>query len=198
MHRKSCASLLVLLTLALAACQEKQLGEVLWPDLYDPYFQTTELWSRKGVIRMGFESEISFVALLKSMEWRNAYVDRYSRLQALTPEEIRKKRADQIQAHLEGIDVVLAVASTNPTHSRLTHRTSRWRVLMQTADGQRIEPLDIRPLQWPALMLQAYYPGYHQWQRYFSLRFPAGLQPPLTMVVAGPPGKTILVWDEYE
>jgi hypothetical protein len=190
--------LLLLSAMSLAACQERSLGEVLWPDLHDPYFQLTEQWSRKGVIRIGLESELSFIALLKSKEWRTAYVTRHARLQSLGAQEREKMLADQMQAHGEAVDVVLAVASTNPDHSRLTHRSSRWRVLMQTADGQQVEPLEIRPLHWSRLELQAYFPEYHHWQRYFAVRFPTGLSGPLTLVITGPPGRTALAWDEYQ
>jgi len=190
--------MLAALVLCLTSCQGKTLGEMLWPDIYDPYFQLTEQWSRKGVVRMGLESELSFIALLKSTEWRKAYVARHARLQSFSAQETEKMLTDQMQAHHEATDVVLAVASTNPDHSRLTHRTSRWRILMLTGDGQQIEPLEKRPVHWSTLELQAYFPGYHQWQRYFAVRFPPDLVGPLTLVISGPPGKTSLVWDAYE
>lgn len=187
---------LVFFALALSACQEKSLGEVLWPERHDPYFQLTEHWSRKGVIRMGLESELSFVALLKSTPWRKAYVARYTHLQGLSPQESKKMLADQMQAQNEAVDVVLALASTYPEHARLTHRLSRWQVFLQTPDGQKIEPLEIRPMRSPALELQAYFPAFHHWQRYYTLRFPAGLAVPVSLVITGPPGKSTIIWNE--
>lgn len=186
---------LATMVLCLTACQDKSLGEVLWPDIYDPYFQLTEQWSRQGVIRMGLESEVSFVALLKTTEWREAYVKRYTRLQGLSAREAEKMLADQMQAHAEGLDIVLAVASTYPENARMTHRLSRWRVFLLTPDGQQVAPLEIRPMRWSRLELEAYFPGYHQWQRYYAVRFPSDQKSPLTMVVTGPPGRSALVWE---
>ena len=194
---KALSGLLVLFAVTLTACQDKSLGEVLWPKLQDPYFQLTEQWSRKGVIRMGLESEVSVVALLKSAPWREAYVARYSRLQGLDPQETEKMLKDQMRAHDEAVDVVLAVSATYPEHARLTHRLSRWQVFLETSYGRKIDPLEVRPKQWPPLDLEAYFPAYSPWQRYYTARFPSGLTPPATLVITGPPGRIVLVWDEF-
>jgi len=193
------SSVLVLVALILAACQDKSLGEVLWPKLHDPYFQLTEQWSRRGVIRIGLESEVSVVALLKSASWREAYVARYSRLQGLDSQESEKMLKDQMRAHDEAAGVVLAVSATYPEHARLTHRLARWQVFLETPDGRKIEPLEVRPKQWPPLELEAYFPAYTRWQRYYTARFPSGLTAPVTLVITGPPaGGTVLVWDVFE
>lgn len=188
----------VLCAFILTACQDKSLGVVLWPKLHDPYFQLTEEWSREGVIRIGLESEVSVVALLKSAPWREAYVARYSWLQGLDRQESEKMLKDQMRAHGEAVDVVLAMSSTIPEHARLLHRLSRWQVFLETPDGRKIDPLEIRTKQWPPLELEAYFPAYTHWQRYYTARFPSGLTAPVTLVITGPPGRATLVWNEYE
>lgn len=190
--------LLVGLALLLASCQGKSVGEILWPDLYDPYLQLTEQWTRSGVIRMGLESEIRFIALLKSDSWRRAYVRRYARLQGLSQQEAEKMLADQMQAHAQGLDVILAASSTYPEHSRMTHRTSRWEVFLQNQHGVKIEALEIRPMKWTRLELEAYFPEYRQWQNYYAVRFPADVGTPVTLVVTGPPGRTVMTWQDRE
>ncbi len=194
---RALSGVLVLLALILTACQDKSLGAALWPKLHDPYFQLTEQWSRKGVIRIGLESEVRVVALLKSASWREAYVARYSRLQGLDPQETKKMLKDQMRAHDEAVAVVLAVSATDPEHARLTHRLSRWQVFLETTDGRKIESLEIHPKQWSPLELEAYFPAYTRWQRYYTARFPSGLTAPVTLVITGPPGRTALVWDVF-
>lgn len=190
--------LAVIFALSLTACREKSIHEILWPEHHDPYFQITEEWSRKGVVRPRLETAVSFVALLKSTPWREAYVARHAEFQGFTPQEKEKMLADQLRAGSEGLDLILASAATIPEHARLTHRTSSWRIFLLTQDGQTVMPLEIRPLRWSALELQAYFPAYQQWQRYYSLRFPAGQTAPLSLVITGPAGRTTLVWDSFE
>ncbi len=190
--------LVLVLALLATGCQDKSVGQVLWPDLYDPYFQLTDQWSRSGVIRMGLESEIRFIALLKSKPWRQAYVQRYASLQGLSRQEAEKMLADQMQAHAQGLDVILAATSTYPEHARITHRTSRWEVFLQDQEGRKIEALEIRPMKWSRLELEAYFPAYRQWQNYYTVRFPAEVKTPVTLIVTGPPGRTVLVWDEFQ
>lgn len=186
------------LALLAAGCQGKSVGQVLWPDLYDPYYQLTDQWSRSGVIRMGLESEIRFVALLKSKPWREAYVLRHASLQGLSPREAEKMLADQMQAHVQGLDIILAATSTYPEHARITHRTSPWKVFLQDQEGRKIEALEIRPMKWSRLELEAYFPAYRQWQNYYAVRFPAEVKAPVKLIVTGPPGRTVLVWDEFQ
>lgn len=185
---------LVGVMLALNACQYSDVGEMLWPDQYDPYFQLTRDWSRDGVVRNGLESETRVVALFKSPAWRSAYVQRYAHVFGLTDEERQKMRTDQQKAGQEATEFVLAVSSTYPENARLTHRLKQWRVLLRHGDHTS-EPLEIRPLKVHASQLEAFYPDYHPWQKYYGVRFEKVPTGPISLLFTGPAGRFTLVWD---
>jgi len=186
---------LICAILALCACQYRDVGQMLWPDQYDPYFQLTREWSRRGVVRDGLESETQVVALFKSPQWRSAYVERYAHVFGLTAEERQKMQADQLKAGQEATEFVLAISSTYPENARLTHRLNQWRVLLQDGDTTS-EPLEIRPLKVHASQLEAFYPDYHPWQRYYGVRFTKVSLEPISLLFTGPAGRFTLDWDK--
>ncbi|SDB13809.1 hypothetical protein SAMN05660653_00681 [Desulfonatronum thiosulfatophilum] len=193
---RSLILLLLICVVSQAGCRFRSLPEMLWPDQHDSYFQLTEAWSRSGVVRHGLESETRVVALLKSEEWRRGYVQRYAETFALTDAEAEKMLADQLRAAGEETEFVLAVASTYPEDARLTHRLTQWRILLLENSDQTVSPLEIRPMETHRSKLEAFYPEYHPWQRYYTVRFPKKDRP-LVMVFTGPKGQTQLTWPEW-
>jgi len=188
-------TLLLCALTTLSGCQGRSLSEVLWPDQHDAFFQLTQSWSRTGVVRDGLEKETRVVAVLQSEAWRTGYVQRYSELFGLTPKETEKMLADQLRAAREETVFILAISSTYPDDARLTHRLTQWRVLLQEDPDVTISPLEIRPLKVHRSQLQAFFPHYHPWQRYYTIRFPKS-RAPLALLFAGPPGRFTLTWDK--
>jgi hypothetical protein len=182
--------------LVLTGCQNRSLGEILWPERHDVFFQLTKAWSRAGVVRDGLETETRVVALFKSEPWRRGYVQRYAQIFGLTAEETDKMLAEQLQNHARETEFVLAVSSTYPENARLTHRLSQWRVLLLDPAGQTTAALEIRPMEVHESQLRAFFPHYHPWQRYYTLRFPKIEAGPLVMLFTGPPGQFTLSWDD--
>ncbi|WP_031385484.1 hypothetical protein [Desulfonatronum thiodismutans] len=191
--------LILLLGVALSqpGCQGRSVGELLWPDLHDAYFQLTKSWSRSGVVRDGLETETRVVALLESTTWRKAYVERYSEVFELTADERRKMLDDQLHAADEYTDFVVAVASTYSDDARLTHRLTQWRLLLRQSPDQTVQPLEIRHLDVHPSQLQAFYPYHHPWQRYYKVRFPK-TGGPIELLFTGPAGGFSLMWEESD
>ncbi|WP_045222530.1 hypothetical protein [Desulfonatronum thioautotrophicum] len=190
-------SVLLCVIYFLSGCQGRSINEMLWPDQHDPFFQKTGAWSRSGVVRDGLEKETRVVALLRSETWRRAYVQRYAEIFGLTSEEADKMLADQLRAASEETTFTLAVASTYPDDARLTHRLTKWRVLLVLSPDQTLQPLEIRPLDLPPAQLQAFYPHHHPWQRYYTVRFPK-TDAPIELLFTGPAGRFVLTWEESD
>ena len=189
--------LLLCAAMTLPGCQGRSLSEVLWPEQHDPFFQLTRSWSRTGVIRDGLEKETRVVALLKSETWRKAYVERYSDIFGLTRDEAEKMLSDQLNAAGEETVFILAVSSTYPDDARLTHRLTQWRVLLRDKSDRTVPPLEIRPMQIHRSQLQAFFPHYHPWQRYYTVRFPDA-QAPFELLFTGPAGQFTMTWDQSD
>lgn len=189
--------LLLCVLTPLSGCQGRSLSEVLWPDQHDAFFQLTKTWSRSGVVRDGLEKETRVVALLKSETWRKGYVQRYSELFGLTQDETQKMLADQLLAATEETVFILAIGSTYPDDARMTHRLTQWRVLLREDPDLTVSPLEIRPMEVHQSQLQAFFPHYHPWQRYYTIRFPKS-QAPLELLFTGPAGQFTMTWDKSE
>ena len=192
---RSLLLLLICTAFSQAGCQFRSLPEMLWPDQHDAYFRLAEAWSRSGVVRHGLETETRVIALLKSEEWRRGYVRRYAETFALTDAEESKMLADQLRAAEADTEFVLAVSSTYPEDARLTHRLTQWRILLLENSDQTVSPLEIRPMELHRSKLEAFFPDYHPWQRYYAVRFPKK-EHPIVMLFTGPKGRFQLEWDE--
>ena len=191
----------VLALLALAACSQDyriKTVDLLWPDLNDPYQQTTKDWTRSQAIYSGIDAEFLATATLMATPWREAFADRYARVYALPEDQARDFRADQLAAAAKHAEVVLALSGPRRELTDLDFRSAKWRVFM-IAGGVQHAPLEVAPLDdevWPETKLEAFFPYWKRWQRYYRLRFDVLPQGPATLVLSGPAGRVEFSWPE--
>jgi hypothetical protein len=190
------ASLLMLVLLAAFGCQGQSAKDVLWPDLNDPYFQTTREWTRHDSLSDGIDVLVQASATLKSQPWREAFITRYAETYALSEDERARLAGDQMRAHGEFIDIVLAVSSSDPKLSDIGFDDPDWRIFA-TQSEKRVLLSEIRPMEredWPPGKLKAFFPYYKRWRKFYTLRLPRTAGGPLTLTVAGPAGTMQFAW----
>jgi hypothetical protein len=162
----------------------------------DPYVRTTKDWTRHAELRDGIDVTAKASATLKSLDWRKAFASHYAEIYALSEEEAAKITADQMKAHRQRIEVVLAISSTKSEISELDFRGPMWRIFA-TRGGNRIYLTEIRPLErddWPAAKLKEFFPYYERWRNFYTLSFPRTGRGPISLVIAGPPGEIRFTW----
>ena len=191
-------SLAALFLLASAGCDNgmRDSADLLWPDLRNPYVLTTKDWTRHAELRDGIDVTAKASATLKSLDWRKAFVSHYADVYALSDEETTGMLADQMKAHRQRIEVVLAISSPKSEVSELDFRGPMWRIFA-TRDGNRIYLTEIRSMErdvWPAAKLEEFFPYYERWRNFYTLSFPHTGDGPFTLVIAGPPGEIRFTW----
>ncbi len=198
--RAACA-LAFLALLAVSACSQVQRikpVDLLWPDLNDPYQQTTRAWTRSQAIYSGIDTEFLATATLLAEPWRKAYVQRYAEVYSLPGDKAQAFRMDQLAAMQKHTEIILALSGPKRELTRLGYRDSKWRVFM-AKDGEQHAPLEIAPLDgevWPPAKLKAFFPYWRRWQRFYRLRFDLLPPGPSTLVMSGPAGRVEFQWQE--
>lgn len=205
MRRVSRLFALAVALLALSACQfsgltGKQAEEALWPEHTGPYVAASRDWTRKDVQYDGVNMELTAVATLKGMPWREAFVDRSAAVYSLSADEREKLLADQRAAHEGGTGVVLALESPTYGNEQLSVDSGRWSVFALQGEN-KLYPLEIRPMKkkyWPKTKLKAFFPQYTRWQTYYDVRFERMVPGPVRLVVSGPAGVVEMDWEHFE
>jgi len=190
------------LVLAASACQTTthDAATLLWPDMTDPYTQTTRRWTRSGAVYDGVNLSFAAAATLKAEDWRRAFVDKYAELYGQTGDEAAQALAGQQAAAQQGVELVLALAAPGGGADRLSLRNEQFKVFALSGENT-LYPQEIRPMErdfWPAEKLAAFFPYATRWRSFYTVRFqdvPAG---PLALVVTGPAGRIELSWVTFK
>ena len=197
---------LLLIIFFLTGCKgqaPESVAKILWPDLNDPYIQTTKNWTRKAALYSGIDTEIQVFATLKSLQWRKAYVHKYAQVYSLNQDEEKKLLIDELKAFQNETEFFLALYSTDPDRAKLEFNSPLWSVFLEIENTvpaastavRKVYPLEIRSLEWPYAKLKTFFPYVHKWQKTYLLRFnriPEASGARLTL--SGPVGKVSLEW----
>jgi hypothetical protein len=204
MRRPSSILFVLALALALAApgCQStpREAATLLWPDMTDPYVQTTRRWTRSGAAYDGVNLAFSAAATLKSADWRRAFADKYAELYGQTGDEAARTLADQHAAAGRGLEIVLALAAPAGGADKLSLRGERFKVFALSGENT-LYPQEIRPMErdfWPQEKLAAFFPYATPWRSFYTLRFQDVPPGPLALIIAGPAGRVELTWATFK
>lgn len=195
-------ALALALALAAPACQTatRDAATLLWPDMTDPYMQTTRRWTRSGAVYDGVNLAFSAAATLKAEDWRRAFVDKYAELYGQTGDEAARALAGQQVAAQQGLEIVLALAAPGGGADRLSLRNERFKVFALSG-ANTLYPQEIRPMErdfWPAEKLTAFFPYATRWRSFYTVRFQDVPEGPLALVVAGPAGRIEFTWVTFK
>jgi len=145
-----------------------------WQVEEDEYTAVLEEWSDRAEIIRGLESMLQVAATYKSKAFRRAYVEKYSRDYRLAPQAAEKMLADEMAGAEENWEFLAAVAAPSDKKNDLAAQDSAWKIYLETGDGRRMEPFEIRPVKKKTAQLEAFYPYVTPWTRVYQIRFRPG------------------------
>jgi hypothetical protein len=188
------SALLLGLLLLVCGCSPRELLSPVAPEDRG-YMELTQSLTREGALYRGLETLLVPRAMLKTMEWRNAYASRVRDLYGLTPQEHATLLEDMGVAHERALEVVLALSAEDPLHADLM-RNQIWSIFFET-ETLKLYPTSLERLDWPREKLRTFFPFYTRWQQYYLLTFPVPDASPGRLVIAGPGGRIDLPWNSF-
>ena len=186
-------TILLVLALLLAGCRGHKAAEFLWPDLGDPYLQTTNEWTRQDSLHSGLDTEIISRATYKSPEWMQAYITRRAEVYGLTSDEKEQLRQNLEESLEHETRFFLALAKGHKARGSLKFDDPLWSIFL-LHEGKKIYPLEIRESREPLAKLEAFYPYVNRWQDHYVLKFPPVNGDFIDLVMSGPLGRIELSW----
>jgi hypothetical protein len=173
-----------------------------WPAQPGLYEDVVETWTRKGVLRGGYQEVLELAATLRSPAWRLSYADRDAQYRGLAG-EARDQRFAQAKADAAGPwELELMVTTWDRRENDLDRgQKSIWKVRLLDDRGNEILPLEIVKDKRPAFVVRADYPALGDFAQAYVVRFPhdaAVLGPGVKQVrlrMSSPRGGLTLTWD---
>jgi len=186
---------IVLILVLFSACTWRQAEQTLWPDVSHSHAATTAEWTRMGQIYSGLQTRIRIRATYKSEPWRDSFVRRWEAEYGLSPQESAAMQDAQSQEYRQGATFVVALSSSDSKLAQLDWSDGLWR-LQLVHSGNRIDPVDLRPLEWPHPKLETFFPYAKPWLQFYEVRFPVVVEEgPFQLLLGGPGGPIRLQWD---
>lgn len=146
-------------------------------DLSASYVEAVKRWTDEDVLYRDFESQLRVAATYKSYSFRHAYVQQYARRFKLDPAEYEKMMTEQADLAIRNYEFLLAVSVPDDRDRDLALTSSMWRIYLDGAADERLEPLEIRPILKDKALIRGFYPHVTPWADLYLVRF------------AGPTGK---------
>lgn len=181
--------------LLLLGCGWQQTEQLLWPERTQSHTQMTENWTRQGRIFSGLQTRVRIRATYKSLQWRESFVRRWDEVYGLSPKDAAAMRQAQHKQYRQGASFVVALSSSDPKYARLDWSEGLWR-LQLLYSGRRVDPVDIRNLDWPKPKLETFFPYTKPWLQFYEVQFPVFIEDePMQLLFGGPGGPIELQWD---
>lgn len=178
---------------AVSGCRDHRAALFLWPDLDDPYIEVVQRWTRSQALHSGIETRAVVHATFKSREWREAYLLQRADLFALSPDEQTAKAGRVQDLQLQGTEIFLSIFTPQPEYSRLRFNDPLWSIFIDDR-GEKVYPVEVRPVRLPLAKLQAFYPYVERWYLNYNLIFPPVESESVLLVMTGPLGRIDLQW----
>jgi hypothetical protein len=201
MRRPSSILFVLALALALAApgCQStpREAATLLWPDMTDPYVQTTRRWTRSGAAYDGVNLAFSAAATLKSAT--GASLCRQVR-RVVRPDR-RRSRPDpgRPARRRAGAGNRSGLAAPAGGADKLSLRGERFKVFALSGENT-LYPQEIRPMERTSGRRKSWrvLPYATPWRSFYTLRFQDVPPGPLALIIAGPAGRVELTWATFK
>ena len=144
-----------------------------WPALVDDYDDVVDKWTRKGVLRGGYQEVLELAATLKSPEWYAAHAAREADNRGLQG-EARAQLQAQAQAAAAGpYELQVMVTTWDRRENDLDRGVkSVWKIFLLDEQGMEIPPLEIVKDKRPAFVVRAEYPDLGDFAQAYVARFP--------------------------
>ncbi|MEW6267045.1 MAG: hypothetical protein AB1641_28565 [Thermodesulfobacteriota bacterium] len=203
---KSCVGLLMILAytcltvlLLVNGCRGGMPGQAIREnDLTEPYESVLDRWTREARVYQDLESKLLIAATYKSLDFRRAYVRKYSRVYGLAPGEEEVMLAEQTALAEKNMEFLLAVSGPTQKETDLDTRDSAWRIYLEGDIQDRIEPFEVYKVKKRTARLEGFFPFISPWDQVYQVRFiPRSAVPRagrLNLVLTGVLGTARLVY----
>jgi hypothetical protein len=163
-------------------------------------------WSRHAKAVVVYQGTvIETWAVYKSWDFRQAYIERYSRIYNLGEAERAALTNAQREASRQTYEFHVAVQMTNYKWNDLDKDSSPWRISLVDGKGAEIAPRRVELLKLPELYETQFFPNRTEFSQTYLIRFSraeaegAGFTGPasgrVTLRIASPLAKNELVWE---
>lgn len=195
-----CLSLLVY-CLFLAACAGQKAANPT-----DKRYKTIlKKWTREGKGYENFETKLIIKATFRTEEFRESYVNEYSKVYMLDGEKLKKFKEDEIMASKNYHEFLLSVHTPVREWSELERKEPTWAIFMINDSGDKVAPLELKRQKEKAAYLKRFYPFIDDWSEVYTVKFPIGLSDGrllianetkyVKFIMTGPYGKGDLTWE---
>ncbi len=135
------------------------------------YIKRLHDWTRSVKVLEGLSTRLYLSATYKTMDFRAAYVERYSAAYEVD-EEARLKLLKKEEADAAMFDDFFVVAYTpRKEWNDLDKKDSMWRLFLQDSAGRRIEPASISKVSRVAPLVKEFFPHLDEWSIAYEVRF---------------------------
>jgi hypothetical protein len=169
-------ALAIATVLLLAGCPKPAPAPTLdgtWPSAAGDYSTVSETWTREGKLRRDYQLVAEVSATIKAPPWRAAYVERQTRALRLGNAARAELDAAQRQADTEAYEVVVILTTWDRRENDLDRgERSVWRLVMVDAEGNEIEPVEIKRDRRPEYVVRAEFPDFGDFSRAYVVKFP--------------------------
>ncbi len=136
------------------------------------YKKEVRRWTQEARIYELFQTRILARATMKSEEYRRAFVNYYTEVYLLEPEQKEALWDRHRQASERTEEFFLEVFTPDFHLNNLEDPDSFWKVYLEDSSGQRYKPIRIESVDEPFQHIQAFYPYVSQWSRFYDVYFP--------------------------
>ncbi|MBI5599805.1 MAG: hypothetical protein HY890_08755 [Deltaproteobacteria bacterium] len=170
-----------------------------------PYYDIMNQWTRNTKVFDGLESRLYIHATFRSLPYRKAYVEEYSRRYELGADMEKTLLVREIEAQEAYNEFFIAAYTPSAEWNDFEKAGSIWKLYLSDRSGARLEPLEIKKVDSKDPLYREFFPYLDPWSYGYIVRFPRydseGRGPVgdrdsgfLRLVVTGLKGRGELVW----
>jgi hypothetical protein len=161
-------------------------------------------WTRHAKLVQDVGTVIEAWATYKSSEFRQAYIAKYSAVYDLPDHDRSTLQKEQLEVSANTFDFHIAVQTTSDRWNDLDRKNSPWRVTLVDEAGTELSPTSIRPMKFPELYEDQFFPDRTEFTRTYAISFArptdgqvfaASARRKLILRITGPMGRIDLVWE---
>ncbi len=171
----------------------------------EDYSRVREAWTRHVKIVSDQGTVIEAWAVLKSWDFRQAYIESYGEAYGLSDTDRKELRRTQLEAARAGYEIHLTVQMTTHRWNDLEKKSSPWRISLLDGAGGEIGPATVELMRLPEVYEAQFFPWRTAFSRTYLVRFDrratdaeitfaAGKTGRLVLRVAGPVARAELDW----
>ncbi|MCP4446698.1 MAG: hypothetical protein GY811_15330 [Myxococcales bacterium] len=148
-----------------------------WPGTAGDFEETSEHWTRRGVLRAPLEDQASQLmevyATYLSTDWRASYVDRQCKLQRMSGERRLELEGEHQESAAKQHEVELLVTTYHPQHNDLHRERSIWRISLVDDSGNEISAQSVERDRRPREIVSAEFDNFGDFAEAYRVVFPA-------------------------